>query len=227
MSRGRRGLLLAGLALLLGGLAASDMAGREAALDRRVGPLVDVVVARRALEPGTRLRQADLAVRRVPARFAPAGAVAQPAELEGLRLGAAVPSGADVTAAVLRGPEEARPGVPVRPGERVVDVIATGSPQAIQPGGRVDVLVTRDAADGSVGRTVLALEDVEVLSAHAVPAGPGEEGAPRVTAALRVTLRQAVYLAAAQSFARELRLLPRAAGDRRVTRDRLAVTDAL
>jgi pilus assembly protein CpaB len=30
-----------------------------------------------------------------------------------------------------------------------------------------------------------------------------------------VTLRQAVYLAAAQSFARELRLLPRAPGDRR------------
>ncbi len=34
-----------------------------------------------------------------------------------------------------------------------------------------------------------------------------------MAASLRVTLRQAVYLAAAQSFARELRLLPRAAGD--------------
>ncbi|MBI5106174.1 MAG: hypothetical protein HZB46_14535 [Solirubrobacterales bacterium] len=32
---------------------------------------------------------------------------------------------------------------------------------------------------------------------------------------LRVTPRQAVYLAAAQSFARELRVLPRADGDRR------------
>jgi pilus assembly protein CpaB len=30
-----------------------------------------------------------------------------------------------------------------------------------------------------------------------------------------VSLRQAVYLAAAQSFARELRVLPRAADDRR------------
>jgi len=35
-----------------------------------------------------------------------------------------------------------------------------------------------------------------------------------VAASLRVTLRQAVYLAAVQDFARELRLLPRAAGDR-------------
>jgi pilus assembly protein CpaB len=36
-----------------------------------------------------------------------------------------------------------------------------------------------------------------------------------VAVALRVSARQAVFLAAAQSFARELRLLPRAAGDRR------------
>ena len=32
-------------------------------------------------------------------------------------------------------------------------------------------------------------------------------------ASLRVTVRQAVYLAAAQTFARDIRLLPRAAGD--------------
>ena len=34
-------------------------------------------------------------------------------------------------------------------------------------------------------------------------------------ATLRLTLRQAVYLTAAQSFAREVRLLARAPGDRR------------
>ena len=33
--------------------------------------------------------------------------------------------------------------------------------------------------------------------------------------ALRVSLRQAVYLTAAQSFAREIRLLPRAPGEPR------------
>ena len=36
-----------------------------------------------------------------------------------------------------------------------------------------------------------------------------------VAATLRVTVRQAVYLAAAGSFAREIRLLARAPGDRR------------
>ena len=35
-----------------------------------------------------------------------------------------------------------------------------------------------------------------------------------MAATLRVSVRDAVYLAAAQSFAREVRLLPRAAGDR-------------
>ena len=35
------------------------------------------------------------------------------------------------------------------------------------------------------------------------------------TATLRVRLKQAVYLTAAQNFARETRLLPRAPGDRR------------
>jgi pilus assembly protein CpaB len=38
---------------------------------------------------------------------------------------------------------------------------------------------------------------------------------PRVAVSLLVTVRQAVYLAAAQAFARELRVLPRAPGDRR------------
>jgi pilus assembly protein CpaB len=79
----------------------------------------------------------------------------------------------------------------------------------------VDVLVTREAPGGGAGSTTLALEDVEVLSAGRAPAGDGDTGLPRVALELRVGVRQAVYLAAAQSFARELRVLPRAPGDRR------------
>jgi pilus assembly protein CpaB len=62
-----------------------------------------------------------------------------------------------------------------------------------------------------------------VLDAVPAGAGDGPGGGPsgrpqtgaRVDASLRVTLRQAVYLAAAQDFARELRLLPRSDADRR------------
>ena len=209
MSRRRRSLLLLGLALLLGGLAASDVAGREAALERSLGPLVPVVVARAPLPAGEPIDPGRLAVRHVPARFAPREAFAVPAELAGRHAAAEVPAGADLTLAVLADPGAEAPGAPVRRGERIADVVATGSPDLVVPGARVDVLVTREGRRG----TTLALQDVEVLAA--APASAGEEaGAPRVAASLRVSVRQAVFLAAAQSFARELRLLPRAAGDR-------------
>jgi pilus assembly protein CpaB len=96
----------------------------------------------------------------------------------------------------------------------------------VLPGGRVDVLVTRDDRPGAPGRTLLALEDVEVLAAADAPAAQESAGA-RVAASLRVTLRQAVYLAAAQAFARELRLLPRTAGDRERGRTGLSADAAL
>jgi len=227
VTRRRRGILLAGLALLLGALAASDISGREAALQRQVGPLVDVVVAGRALEAGKPLQADDLALRQVPARFAPTGAIRRPADLVGLKLANPLPAGADLTPAAIDRGDDLPPGAPVRAGERVVDVVATGTASAILPGSRVDVLVTRERSEAGAGQTRLALEDVEVLSAHAVPAPSAEPATPRVAASLRVTLRQAVYLAAAQSFARELRLLPRAAGDRRHVRGGLQVTDAL
>lgn len=227
MTRRRRGILLAGLALLLGALAASDISGREAALERQVGPLVDVVVAGRALERGKALQAGDLAVREVPERFAPTDAIRRPAELVGLKLANPLPAGADLTPAAIDRGDGVAPGAPVRAGERVVDVVATGSAAAILPASHVDVLVTRDAGGAGGGQTRLALEDVEVLSAHPVATTSAEPAPPRVAASLRVTLRQAVYLAAAQSFAREVRLLPRAAGDRGHTRGGLSVPDTL
>ena len=109
--------------------------------------------------------------------------------------------------------EEAVAAPPVEPGERAADVVGLGAPDLVVPGARVDVLVTRDGEGGAAGAE-LALEDVEVLAARPAPEGARDDGAERVAATLRVTVRDAVYLAAAQSFARELRLLPRAAGDR-------------
>jgi pilus assembly protein CpaB len=227
MSPRRRGTVLAGLALLLGGLAASDVAGREARMRRGLGPSVPVVVAARPLPGGHALRAGDLTVRRIPARFAPTGAIADPSALTGSRVATAVPAGADVTAASLTAAGTPDPGAPVRDGERVIDVVAVGSTATIHVGGRADVLVTRERGDGVGGRTQLALQDVEVLGVRPVAASPGERPGDRVSATLRVTLRQAVYLAAAQSFARELRLLPRATGDRARARSGLAVADTL
>jgi pilus assembly protein CpaB len=211
----RRAAALVGLALLLGTLAASDVAGREAALRRSLGPIVPVVVARTRLAPGDRLDARHLGVRRVPARYAPAAGYASVSALTGARAAVPLAPGEDVVPAAVDDGTRAA-GAPVRPGQRVAELVALGSPELVRPGGRVDVLVTRERGDGS-GSTSLALEDAEVLAVR--PAGSdgaaGQDGTPRVAVSLRVTLRQAVYLAAAQSFARELRVLPRAADDRR------------
>ena len=215
--RRRRAALLLGLALVLGGLAASDVARREAAIESSLAPVVGVVVARGDLRAGLELGLDDLAVRRIPARFAPAGSAAEPAELVGHKVAVAVPAGGYVAAGQLESPD-GTDATRVRRGERAADVVGVGSADLVRPGARVDVLVTRWAEAGAGGGTRLALEDVEVLAA-APAAGEGgqgqDAGVPRVAATLRVTVRQAVYLAAAQAFARELRFLSRAPGDRR------------
>ena len=181
---------------------------------RAARPVVQVVVARTDLPPGRPLDGADLGLRRVPARYAPVGAAAVPETLIGQRLATAVPRGAYLGAGQIAVAPE-RDGPPVRKGERAAEVVGLGTPGLIVPGARVDVLVTREGDAGAAAAgTELALEDVEVLAARPAPAGAGAEGSERVAATLRVSVRDAVYLAAAQSFAREVRLLPRAAGDR-------------
>jgi pilus assembly protein CpaB len=213
-ARRRRGLVLLALALASGGLAASQVQERERRVDARVGPLVPVVVATRDLAPDRAVERRDLALERVPARFLPSDAVASPAGLAGARPAVPVPAGAYVTASLLGG--GARRGrAPLRPGERAVEigVTAAGALAGAAPGSRVDVLVSTERHDGA-GRTFLALEDVQLLGLRA--AGAGAEDAATAVATLRVSLRQAVYLAAADSFGHEVRLLARPAGDRHV-----------
>jgi pilus assembly protein CpaB len=219
VSRRRRAALLLGLALVLGGLAASDVARREAALREQLGPLVEVVVAGADLPAGRVLRADDLAVRRVPSRYAPVGAAALPETLIGRRLAAPVPRSGYLGAGQLAVADPGAAGPPVRAGERAAEVVALGPPGLVVAGARVDVLVTRDGEGAAPAATELALEDVEVLAGRGAPDAGGSpaDGAARVAATLRVSVRDAVYLAAAQAFAREVRLLPRAAGDRRRT----------
>lgn len=227
--RRRRGVVLIALALACGGLAASQVQGRVRAVEQRVGPLVPVVVARAALAPGTRLEARVMArrltVREVPASFAPPDSFASPRELAGLSTATGVPAGGYLTAAQLErgGRPKGAPGALGR-GERAVEVAVTGAPEpagAAGPGARVDVLVTSEAREGA-GRTFVALERVEVLGLRAAGTSAASAEAPSAGAAaraetiatLRVSVRQAVFLTAAQNFAREVRLLARAPSDR-------------
>ena len=207
MSRRRRALLLLGLALALGGLAATDVSRRERALRRQVGPLTEVVVARRALDAGTAIKLDDLGLRRLPARYAPPGAPAFAGELAGHRLAVGVPAGGAVTPDLLA---VATPAPAFTKGQRALELLVTGN---VTAGARVDVIVTGKR------QARLALENVEVLATRSA-----EDR--KIAATLRVTPAQAVYLTAAQSFASDIRLLARAPGDRRRV-GALAVGDGL
>lgn len=228
-ARRRRAAVLLSLALAAGGLAASKVQSRVNEVEARTGAPVSVVVVRSDLALGAEIRPDAVEVRKVPARFVPPDALADPAEAAGLTLAVPLPRGAYLTAAALaaRAPDALRPGPALRRGERAAEVrvAGTGGPAAgAEPGARVDVLVTTEGRSGSGGRTYVALEDVELLDLRddggetAVEAEDAAAGAPAALATLRVTARQAVYLTAAQSFARELRLLVRPPGDRRALR---------
>ena len=230
--RRRRAVLLLALALACGGLAASQVSGRVAEVESAVGSPVPVVVATRDLAAGATLRERDLALREVPRRFAPPDALGSPGDAAGLPLAAPLASGSYVTAASIGpvGGGGARAGGPapgpLRRGERAVEVAVAGGAalsSVASPGSRVDVLVSTEPGAGP-GASFLALENVELLElgggGGAGPAasepGPAAAAEPGTTtnATLRVTVRQAVYLTAAQNFAREVRLLPRPPGDR-------------
>ncbi|MBE2314678.1 hypothetical protein DVA67_001735 [Solirubrobacter sp. CPCC 204708] len=213
MTRRRRATVLLALALVLGALAATHMSRREAALREQLGPTVEVVVARRDLPAGRTVQLADLGVRNVPARYAPAGEPVFAAGLAGQKLAVPVPRGGAVTAELI---ERAPPESPVERGERAVEIVATGS---VVAGTRVDVVVSTEK------ETRLALQDVEVLAAK--PAPPKQEGGgPRTSATLRVPVTDAVYLVAAGSYARDVQLLSRVPGDTRTTQP-LTVGDGL
>jgi pilus assembly protein CpaB len=222
-ARRRRGLLLLAVALASGGLAASQVHERERRAAEQLGPAVDVLVAGGDLPAGSRVGRRAVALRRVPARFAPQDALGSAAGVVGARVAVPVASGSYLTAGLFQGTEERRSTEGVGRGERAVtvEVAGGGAGAGLAPGARVDVLVSTEAgADG--GRTVMALAAAELLRLEPASGGgyretgtdPAEGGEPTALATLRVSTRQAVYLTAADNFAREIRLLARPSGDR-------------
>ena len=222
--RRRRGIVLALVAVACGATAASVVHDRVEEVESRTGRPVAVVVAARDMAQGPKLSGVRigraLTLREVPARYAPRDALSAPKQAAGLELAVPVPAGTYVTAPMLRDPSTraASPVVPVRRGQRLVEVAVTGGRELAATGApaRVDVLVTTEGPSGR-GRTFVALEDVELVFARPVRATDATDAdgtAADAVATLRVGARAAVFLTAAQNFAREVRLLARPAGDR-------------
>jgi pilus assembly protein CpaB len=212
------------LAVACGALAASEVGDRVSEVEGRIGVPVPVVVAARDIASGAELSRADLRLSNVPQRFAPPDAPTSPAQAVGLRTAGPVAAGSPITAGVVGASTSGEGPRALRGGERAVEVTVAGGRSLLEtaaPGAHVDVLVSTDPGDGP-GSSFVALEDVELLGLAAGGSGDapldGDLSAGPLASAvatLRATLRQAVYLTAAQSYAREIRLLPRPTGDRR------------
>jgi pilus assembly protein CpaB len=223
VTRRTRTLALFGLSVACAGLAVSLVNGYERDVRAQLGPLVPVLVARVGIERGERITagraSSRLSIRRVPERFAPPSALRAPSEAIGLRAASVIAAGDYVsrTDLVVAGPAVA-PSASA--GGRLVELpVAGGSAlRDLRPGVRVDVLVTSEQAGGS-GRTYLALQRIELGDLRPRQEGDaaanGEAQRADSVATLKVTLRQAVLLTAAQNFAREVRLVPRPRGDDR------------
>jgi Flp pilus assembly protein CpaB len=215
MSRRARAIAF-GLGALLAAIAAGAIAdGYGDSVARGYGELRPVVVAATQLPAGKGLAPSvvakDLEVRRVPARFVPVGALRDPAEALGLVPAAAIPSGAYLLAAQLRPPRTDAPGPRLASGRRPVQ-IAVGGADALALGGgspigsRVDVVVTTEPRDGGTGHTYVAAAGVPLLGLGASPEG---DATGTAEATLGLTRPQALRLIAAESFARQVTVMPR------------------
>jgi len=215
VSRRRRAIAFAVLALLAAAVAATIANGYGSRVTRGYGPLRPVVVLAGGLRPGRPLGPEDLStaleVRRVPERFVPPGALATPAAALGLVPDTALAAGSYLLATQLHPPRPRRRGVPILGDRRPVEIsvsgadalLATGGPS---PGTKVAVVVTTEPAGPGPGRTYVAAAGVPLLALGPGADGPGPGGASAAT--LGLTRHQALRLIEAESFARKLTLLP-------------------
>jgi Flp pilus assembly protein CpaB len=207
-----RALAFALLALIAAGLAAAITSGYGARVAGSYGPLRRVVVTAETLPAGTPLGPSEihsLAVRRVPERFVPAGAIGKPAVALGLAPRVRLPAGSYVPAFLLAPPRRRRPAVPgLPPGLRPVEILVSGA-AALEaagpppPGSPVDVVVTDEPRGAGAGRTYVAAAGVPLIGL-----GAGADGPVSASAILGLNRSQALRLISAESFARQIRLLP-------------------
>jgi pilus assembly protein CpaB len=211
-------------ALACAAIAATMAGGYGASVADQLGELRPVLVAtsalpaRRAITP--RVAQRALEVRRVPARFAPGGALPAASAALGREPVVEIAPGDYVTAALLRDPRAQDRGrqSPLAPGLFPVEIQVSGAATLAGVGGgrptRVDVVVSSEPGPGASGKTFVAATAVPLLE---LTAAGGDAGGTSPTATalstyvatLALTRPQALRLIHAESFAREIRLIGR------------------
>ncbi|HEV7615586.1 MAG TPA: SAF domain-containing protein [Solirubrobacterales bacterium] len=217
MSRRGRAVAFVLAAACAAAAAAAIADGYGASVARGYGALRSVVVASSPLQAGQPIGPAEassgLELRRVPARFVPPGALTSAAAAIGLAPVARVPAGAYLLATQLRAPRpEAGDALGLSQGRHPVEISVSGAAALLlegdRPSGeRVDVVVTTEPSGSGQGKTYVAAAAVPLLALGPGPGGIEAEGVAAAT--LGLSRRQALRLIAAESFARQITLLPR------------------
>jgi len=225
MRRRTRAIAFGCAALLCAGLAAAMAGGYRSDVQSELGPLRPVVVAAARIPAHRAIPSKDagklLETRRVPARFAPPGALSAPEQAAGRAPAASIPAGSYILASQLREPggEPKRPAgrVPIAPGHKPVEIAVTGAEalaaaEQDPAGARVDVVVTTEPGPaGGSGRTYVAAEDVRLLALAQAGDASGTDytgsSGDQWTATLALTKPQALRLIQAENFARGVRLI--------------------
>jgi Flp pilus assembly protein CpaB len=198
----RAARISAGLALLSGLVAFALVQGYVARVEASrpaLGPPVAIVVAVADLSRGVTLDADALEVRRIPAEFAPPGAIGDPTDAQDRVLVSALAAGEPVTATRLAAPHTGPVAALVPPGLRAFVVATDVPPQAVRAGDRVDVLGTFGGGRPHTETVATALEVLSVLGSgqtDALSGGPSD--APRLV--LLVSPDEAERLAYAAAF---------------------------
>ena len=174
-----------------------------------------VVVARVVIPAGTLLDEnvasEVLAMAAVPDGLALRGLVATASGAVGRRTVAPLGPGEPVTEAALGGGPGIGPA-PLQAGERAVPVpirAAGGAVAAPAPGARVDVIASD--GEGPAGRTRVIVANAEVMAVTAAASGDASDSGGGVV--LRLRADDALAVARALDFAREVRVIARPAGE--------------
>jgi Flp pilus assembly protein CpaB len=177
MNRRARALAFLLVALLAAALAAAIADGYGSSVARGYGPLRPVAVVGTAVPAGRPLGADDVAtalgIRRVPARFVPAGALRNPAEAIGLAPAADLPAGSYLLAGQLRSPgDRPRRRPRLGRGRHPVEILVSGAEALLAVGpiggdSRVDVVVTSEPAGSGPGHTYVACYGVAVVAVGA------------------------------------------------------------
>lgn len=182
----------------------------------QVGPLVRVLALRQEVAPYAPLTEDDVQQVEVPDRWAPSGALRDPAEAVGLASAAPLPAGTLLQGGMLA----QRPDV--GPGQRAISIMVnadTGVAGKIGPGMTVDIYATFPATDvdpAYTNMTVTAALIIEVgvpvAGEETNPDGSFAEG-DFVPVTFAVSIPDSMRVAHIESFADSVRLALRAPTD--------------